>query len=203
MVRHERTRTRRTRKRLDRVAREASLLDAAARIVAEEGVEALTMEGLAAEAGVNKALAYRFFANRDGVLLALWDRETAAFDGQVGVAIAAEEDLEGRIRAVLDAWLDRVERGGSALGRLEAEGVGPPALEERRRARTAGIVTFLARLFRDEYRIAPQEAVTAAAVLGSGAPGLAALWRHTGWSRRRLTRTYVRLCIGAIEAVAR
>jgi len=39
--------------------------------------------------------------------------------------------------------------------------------------------------------------------LASGAPGLAALRTHTGWPRKRLASTFVRLCIGALDAVGR
>jgi len=191
------------RRRLNRVEREASLLEAAARIVAEEGVEALTMEGLAARVGINKALPYRFFANRDEVLAALWERETQAFDAQIEAALAGTESLEAKLQAILGVWLDLLEAGGGALGRLDAPGVGPSELERARRARTEGIVQFFSELFRAEYPLAPRDAVTAAAVLASGARGLAALAAHTGWPRKRLTATFVRLCIGAVEAVAR
>lgn len=191
------------RRRLNRADREASLLDAAAKVVADEGVEALTMEGLAARAGVNKALPYRFFANRDAVLVALWERETSAFDGEVELAIAGAESLEAKLRAILGVWLDLLEAGGGVLGRLDAPGVGPPELERARQTRTEAIVEFFAQLFRSEYRIQERDAVTAAAVLGSGARGLAALAAHTGWPRKRLARTFVRLCIGALEEIAR
>jgi len=190
-------------KRLNRQEREASLLAAASKIVANEGVEALTMEGVAAEVGVNKALPYRFFANSDAVLLALWDRETAAFDAQVEAALEGKEALEDKLRAILGVWLDSVEAGGGTLGRLEAAGVGPPELDQRRKERTAGILDFFATLFRAEFSVTQQEAVTAAAILGSGAPGLAALQAHTGWPRRRLTDTFVRMCIGALKAIDR
>jgi AcrR family transcriptional regulator len=193
----------RRRRRLKRADREASLLDAAAKIVADEGVDGLTMEGLAARAGINKALPYRFFANRDAVLLALWERETQAFDAEIEAALAGAETLEDKLGAILGVWLDLLEAGGGALGRLEAPGAGPPELDEVRRERTQGVVDFLAELFRADYRISRQDAVTAAAALGAGAQGLAALAAHTGWPRKRLANTFVRLCIGALEAVAR
>jgi AcrR family transcriptional regulator len=191
------------RRRLNRAEREASLLDAAAKIVADEGVEALTMEGLAARVGINKALPYRFFANRDDVLVALWERETSAFDAEIELALAGAKTLEEKLQAILGVWLDLLAAGGGALGRLDVPGAGPRELEQARSERTEGVVEFLAELFRAEYRISQQDAVTAAAALGSGARGLAALAAHTGWPRKRLTTTFVRLCIGALEAVAR
>lgn len=180
----------------------ASLMEAAATIVSEQGVEALTMEGVAAEAGVNKALVYRFFANRDAVLLALWKREAKAFDVRIRAAIGDCDSLEEKLQALLDTWLDEVEAGGGALARLDAPGVGPAELDELRNERREAAVTFLAELFRQEYDVPLREAVTAASVLGLGAGGLAALWAHTGWPRKKLIATYVQLCIGAIESIS-
>ncbi len=193
----------RRRKRLNREDREASLLAAASKIVADEGAEALTMESLAAEVGVNKAIPYRFFSNSDAVLLALWDQETLAFDAQVEAALDGKATLEDKLRAILGVWLDLVDAGGGTLGRLDAAGVGPPELDRRRFERTEGILDFFADLFRAEYGLSRQDAVTAAAVLGAGAPGLAALQAHTRWPRKRLTETFVRMCIGALEAIER
>ncbi len=113
------------RMRLNRAEREATLLDAAAKIVADEGVDSLTMEAVAAQAGVNKALPYRFFANRDGVLVALWERETSAFDARIQDALVGADSLEAKLRGILGVWLDLVESGGGVLGRLDAPGVGP------------------------------------------------------------------------------
>ena len=53
--------------RLTRAARREQLLDAAAQLGAAS-LDSVTMEGLAAQAGVSKALPYKFFANRDEVL---------------------------------------------------------------------------------------------------------------------------------------
>jgi AcrR family transcriptional regulator len=191
------------RKRLNRAAREASLLDAAAEIVCDEGVEALTMEGVADRAGVNKALVYRFFQNRDAVLLALWDRETSIFDGLIEQAVGPKETLEEKLYAIVEVWLDEMEAGGGALGRLYPEGVGPPVLDERRWRRTAGIVDFFAGLFAADYRISRQDAIIVASVLVAGSVGLNALWAGGRFSRRKLSDTFVRACIGAVEAAAR
>ncbi len=191
------------RTRLNREERRTSLLAAAAGIVETAGVDALTMERVAAGAGVNKALVYRFFSNRNDVIVALWQQETEAFDARIQGSVARETDLEGKLRAILNAWLDDVEAGGGVLARLDAPGVGPPALQALRAERRVAVVYYLADLFREEYDIAPREALTAAATLGSAAQGLANLWQHTGWPRTRLASSFVRLCIGAVEAVAR
>lgn len=193
----------RTKKRLSFDEREELLLRAAATIVEKSGVDSLTMEGMAAAADVNKALAYRHFSNRGDVLLSLWEGETSRFDAKVTEALEDVSGLERRLRILLNVWLDEVEAGPSVLSLLDQEGVGPPELAQLRSERVVGIVRFLSEMFRDEYDVAPRDADIAAAVLANGAQGLVALREATGWPRPRLTRTFLRMCTGAIEALAR
>lgn len=193
----------RPRKRLTFDEREGLLLDAAAHLVTKGGADALTMEGMAASAGVNKALAYRHFSNRDDVLLALWDRETGRFDAKVREALQDVRGLEPRVRLLVDTWLDALEAGPTALSLLDQNGIGNPELARRRSQRIAAIVRFLSSMLREEYDLAPRDADTAAAVLATGAQGLVALREATGWPRTKLTRTFLKMTIGAVEALAR
>ena len=59
------------------------LLDAAHRLVDRDGVEAVTMEQLAAEAGVGKGTVFRRFGSRAGLMTALLDHSEARWQGQV------------------------------------------------------------------------------------------------------------------------
>ena len=56
------------------------LLDAAARLVVEQGVEALTTRDIAEAAGVPVASLYQYFADKEDVLLALAERDMAEMD---------------------------------------------------------------------------------------------------------------------------
>lgn len=67
----------RSRERVERI------LDVAARIVVERGVDALTTRSVADEAGVPVASLYQYFSDRDAVLLALVERDIAEMDEQV------------------------------------------------------------------------------------------------------------------------
>ncbi|MDJ0110593.1 helix-turn-helix domain-containing protein, partial [Rhodococcus erythropolis] len=49
------------------------LLDAAALLVAERGVDAVTMDAVACRAGVGKGTVFRRFGNRSGLMQALLD----------------------------------------------------------------------------------------------------------------------------------
>ncbi|MFJ1809555.1 MULTISPECIES: TetR/AcrR family transcriptional regulator [unclassified Streptomyces] len=69
--------------RADAARNRARLLDAAARLIAEHGVDGVTMEGVAAAAQVGKGTVFRRFGDRNGLLTALLDdseqRMQAAF----------------------------------------------------------------------------------------------------------------------------
>ncbi|PTR31782.1 TetR family transcriptional regulator [Rhodococcus sp. OK519] len=59
--------------RCDAARNRKLLLDAAARLVAERGVDAVTMEAVAAQAGVGKGTVFRRFGSRPGLMNALLD----------------------------------------------------------------------------------------------------------------------------------
>ncbi|HEY2204931.1 MAG TPA: TetR/AcrR family transcriptional regulator [Pseudonocardia sp.] len=88
------------------------LLAAAREMMAECGVRALTMDGLAARAGVGVGTVYRRFTDRGGLALALLDSEEQRFQsdfifGPPPLGPGAPP-LE-RVRAFLCAYLDRLE----------------------------------------------------------------------------------------------
>jgi AcrR family transcriptional regulator len=65
--------------RADAVRNRARLLEAAARLAAEHGAAAITMEMVAAEAGVGKGTVSRRFGDRNGLLQALLDHAEKRF----------------------------------------------------------------------------------------------------------------------------
>ncbi|MBB3606176.1 AcrR family transcriptional regulator [Mycolicibacterium sp. BK556] len=69
----------------------ARILDAAAAIADEEGVDAVTTRTIADRAGVSYPSLYRFFADRDAILDELMERHCAEIDAQ---CVAAEQTWE-------------------------------------------------------------------------------------------------------------
>ncbi|CAM5587275.1 TetR/AcrR family transcriptional regulator [Streptomyces aurantiogriseus] len=65
--------------RADAARNRARLLDAAARLIAEHGVTAVTMEAVAAAANVGKGTVFRRFGDRTGLLNALLDHSERKF----------------------------------------------------------------------------------------------------------------------------
>jgi len=87
--------------------RVAEILDAAERIVVEDGVEALTTRGIATAAGVPIATLYQYFADKESVLIALAQRDMDEMDAEVAAAIAALEapTVAAVVRATMEAFV--------------------------------------------------------------------------------------------------
>ncbi|HET7690118.1 MAG TPA: TetR/AcrR family transcriptional regulator [Nocardioidaceae bacterium] len=88
----------------DRVVR---ILDAAASLVCEEGVEGLSTRGIAERAEIPVASLYQYFADKDEILLALVERDIEEMDAQVAADIAELTELSVRsvVAATMDAWV--------------------------------------------------------------------------------------------------
>jgi AcrR family transcriptional regulator len=69
----------------------ARILDAAAAIADEQGVDAVTTRAIADRAGVSYPSLYRFFADRDAILDELMERHCAEIDAR---CVAAEQTWE-------------------------------------------------------------------------------------------------------------
>lgn len=102
--------------------RRHQLLDAAAKIIVEQGAGAMSMERLAAEAGVSKALPYKHFDNSEAVLSELYRRETAALGRSVWEALSAAAPDDDLIRLSIRVYFDAVAQRGPVLAALSGPG---------------------------------------------------------------------------------
>ena len=96
----------RSRKRVERI------LDAAAALITEHGVDGVSTRSIAAHAQVPVASLYQYFADRNEIILALVQRDTAEMDRQVAKAIGALEKpgLRSLITATVEAFVDVYHR---------------------------------------------------------------------------------------------
>jgi AcrR family transcriptional regulator len=95
--------------RHDRAARREALLDAADRAVRRHGAE-VSMEAVAAEAGITKPVLYRHFGDREGLLAAVATRHARRLVDELDRALAAEDHPRARIRTTVDTYLAFLER---------------------------------------------------------------------------------------------
>lgn len=90
--------------------RSEQLLGAAARLMAREGANAVSMQAVAAEAGVSVGLIYRYFGGKDELLLAVICNVLDAFAAAVPAAVAeAGEDPVRRLAAAFRAYCEVID----------------------------------------------------------------------------------------------
>lgn len=120
-----------TRTRLPRAERELQILDIAHARFAERGYGAVTMDEVAAAAGVTKPLLYAYFGNKERLYSACMERAGEAMIAAVGAAVASAagpaEALRDGLRAFFafvdgdrDAWrvlFDETLPAGGELAR--------------------------------------------------------------------------------------
>ena len=71
-------------------ATKATILKAAARVFAAQGFSGARIDAIAAEAGVNKALLYYHFEDKEQLLTAVFERQFEEFHGAILAALGAE-----------------------------------------------------------------------------------------------------------------
>jgi AcrR family transcriptional regulator len=110
------------RRRMRSGDRRSQLLDTAAMIVVEHGAGALTMERLAVETGVSKALPYKHFSNSDDVLAELYRRETVALGRRVWRALRNAPEGSDLVRVGVHTYFDEMVARGPVLAALSLPG---------------------------------------------------------------------------------
>lgn len=146
--------------RMSRDARRAQLLELAQGLLRSGGIEALTMERLAAEAGIAKPVVYRHFTDRDAIVLSLlrseWQRIDEAISG-----LDPEMPWDEALRRTFAAFLDALGRRSSWLRTLW----GTPVVEDARAQRRAELARVLSATFVARFRVDADEATTVAVML--------------------------------------
>ncbi len=188
--------------RLTAAQRKQQFLDVAAQIVVEQGADAVTMEAVAARAGVSKALSYRYFSNAGALLLELFEREVVDLDVQIREAVGAADTFEDKIRASFFGWGAELGERGRLLGRLWQVSVSTGPLLEARRRRDRQVYEFWGRVIEDEYHLPTPIAETAAAILVQGTAGLLASLFSGRGEQGELIDVYVTMALGAVDRLA-
>ena len=184
--------------RLSGTERREHFLDVTADLVSEKGVEAVTMEAVAAAAGGSKGLGYAYFSTRNELLLSLLNRELGELNRRTQEDVRRASDFEGRLRATIGAWFDvMAERGALISTLLQAQAIQGP-LAERRKTYNAEVQEFYGRLAEREFGIPRRKATIMAAILLAGMTGIIERWRN-GEARALLEETYIDVVMGALR----
>jgi AcrR family transcriptional regulator len=120
------------------------VLDAAARLVLEHGVDALTTRDVAEGAGVPVASLYQYFSGKEDILLALAQRDMAEMDARVASDLARVDvlSMSGLVRTTMLAFV-AVYRRRQAFVEIYLRGRGNAAVREFGREHNARIAQVL------------------------------------------------------------
>ena len=91
-----------------RAQRRAEFVAAALRVLDQQGPE-LTMDAVAAEAGVTKPVLYRYFADKTALVAALGEYGTQVLFERLMPAIAAEVPALDRVRGAVGAYFEVID----------------------------------------------------------------------------------------------
>jgi len=188
-------------KRLDPEVRKDLILDAAADLIAGEGVSAISMERVAREAGVSKPLVYVYFPNRTTLLQQLLLREQGILVARQAVEVKEARGFEDLIRRTTATYLKFVEERGVHIRRLMNEPTVAAAVEERGRKDRLRAVELLAKAASAEYNI-PRKISRLAAEISMGGTGTAGdLISQNAVDRKTIQELNITLALGSIAAL--
>ncbi len=108
----------RPRTRLEPEARQAQILDHAARLIAAEGLSGVSMERVAREAGISKALVYNYFSSQTNLLRSLLRRDLERIQREQMHAAMSARTFPELVRNTTHIALVEVEKRGAFVRRL-------------------------------------------------------------------------------------
>ena len=185
--------------RLPRSERREHLLDVAAGLILEKGIEAVTMEGVAAAAGVSKGLGYAYFSNSSTLLRALLEREVRKLQGRIVEAMKDKDTFEDKLRATIHAWFDVISEQGILMGMLlQATRNDGPHVEARNAYNRAND-EFWAELAQRELGVPKEHGLIATRILLSGLEGLVQRWTQCGDRREVLEDVFIEMAMGGLD----
>jgi AcrR family transcriptional regulator len=138
------------RKRLTGIERRVALLDSALEVFAKRGYHASSIDDIAREAGVSKALIYEHFTSKQDLYAELLEQHAGELFSALAEAISeAGRDASARLVVGLDAFYGFVEEHTVAWRMLFREATDPETAAVLDRI-TAEVTAFVAGLIRED-----------------------------------------------------
>ena len=130
-------------------AEETSLkiLDAALELFRETGFDSATMRDIAAKAGVATGAAYYYYASKDAIVMAFYERAWREMQPLINAAAAEGRGFEAKLRAIIRVKLEYFSSNRAVLRALLRTGADPkhplsPFSTETREIRESDIAWF-------------------------------------------------------------
>jgi AcrR family transcriptional regulator len=113
-----------TKKRMRGPERRAQLLNVARSVFARDGFHSVTMDDVAAEAGVTKPILYDHFPSKRELYLALLESDLGELRQRVHTALQESRGNRERIRGSMQAYVDFVDEHAEGFQLLMQEAIG-------------------------------------------------------------------------------
>jgi AcrR family transcriptional regulator len=173
-------------------------------MVARGDVDAVTMESVAAAAGVSRPLVYKHFSNRKELLKALFERESEHLHRLLSRAVLEAKGLEQMLRALIEGALAAQDARAATFAALAAGGGRPTDVRSVQHRRDRTTLRHFTRQAVEELGLDEDVATPAMRlVLGSVSSVLDQYRRQRSSDHAaRLADTYVALAMGGLRALA-
>jgi AcrR family transcriptional regulator len=180
-------------KRLPAAERRELILAAAGQLYGERGYARVTLDEIAAAAGVTKPMLYRHFDSKKALYLALLERHRDDLP-RFFERVPRDLPFEERVEAILEAWFAYVSEHGYAWRMIFRDSGGDAEIYAFRHANQDRAREVLAGFVRAQAEIPKSQVEPLAEFLRAGGAGLA-LWSldHPKVSRRTLVATASRV----------
>jgi AcrR family transcriptional regulator len=186
-------------KRLKGSERRAEYLKAAAGIIAQHGVSAVTMEEVAVRTNVDKRLGYKYFSNREHLLQDLFEQEMMEATSRATARISASDDLRETLLVYITVWLELNDEHGLLLSRLFSDQDVLPAvargISDRAVRNWAGVMT-------EPLGLSPERATILSRIYLSGLRGAVESLTSGTIPLREIAELYATAIFAGAQAVA-
>ena len=189
--------TQSVRRRLSPEDRRNQILDCARQVILEQGLSTLTMDRLAAQAGVSLPLIYKYFDTRLQLLQTLLIREYKAFRK----SFLAAKTTPGSYRDALRGYVDvnfRQFSDGDILGILLGQADVRKVVDDRARSRSA---PFFIKELANEFAIPPRLAEKIVVMASGASIAAAEHYNRVGGDRDAQIDQTVTFILGGIEVL--
>jgi AcrR family transcriptional regulator len=174
----------------------------------ERGYDRTTMRGVAEAAGVSLGNAYYYFASKEHLVQAFYDRVQEEHRAAARDVLASETTFAGRLRGLLDAWVGIAQPYHEFAGKFfknAAEPTSPlsPFSEDSRPARDASTALFREVLDGSDLKLAPALRAEMPELLWLMHMGVVLFWVHDGSPDQHRTRALVAQAVPLVDKLAR